>query len=132
LTCTIYILTSEEDDFSALTHVVDAIVNKFIFEGIDKDGDFLYRIKLLLPMELAFELNSDVFEKMSDRQMTDFKEKAEKLQSDLNDVENETDEHKKYKKLQKIFGKDFEVPEEDKTAKKQYNYIPSSSSSGME
>ena len=64
--------------------------------------------------------------------MTDFKEKAEKLQSDLNDVENETDEHKKYKKLQKIFGKDFEVPEEDKTAKKQYNYIPSSSSSGME
>ena len=132
MTCTIYILTSEEDDFSALTHVVDAIVNKFIFEGIDKDGDFLYRIKLLLPMELAFELNSDVFEKMSDRQMTDFKEKAEKLQSDLNDVENETDEHKKYKKLQKIFGKDFEVSEEDKTAKKQYNYIPSSSSSGME
>ena len=39
MTCTIYILTSEEDDFSALTHVVDAIVNKFIFEGIDKDGD---------------------------------------------------------------------------------------------
>ena len=62
----------------------------------------------------------------------DFKEKAEKLQSDLNGVENETDEHEKYKKLQKIFGDDFEVPEEEKTAKKQYNYIPSSSSSGME
>lgn len=122
----------EEDDFSALTHIVDSIVNKFVFEGIDKDGDFLYRIKLPLPMELAFELNSDIFEKMSDRQMTDFKEKAEKLQSDLNDVESETDEHEKYKKLQKIFGEDFEVPEEEKTAKKQYNYIPSSSSSGME
>ena len=122
----------EEDDLSALIHIVDSIVNSFRFEGIDKDGDFLYRIKSPLPIELDFELNSDVFEKMSDRQMTDFKEKAEKLQSDLNGVENETDEHEKYKKLQKIFGDDFEVPEEEKTAKKQYNYIPSSSSSGME
>ena len=122
----------EEDDLSALIHIVDSIVNSFRFEGIDKDGDFLYRIKSPLPIELDFELNSDVFEKMSDRQMTDFKEKAEKLQSDLNGVENETDEHEKYKKLQEIFGDDFEVPEEDKTAKKQYNYIPSSSSSGME
>ncbi|RBP42821.1 nucleotidyltransferase domain-containing protein [Garciella nitratireducens] len=122
----------EEDDFNALTHIVDSIVNKFVFEGFDKDGDSLYRIKLPLPMELAFEFDSDVFGKMTDRQMTDFKEKAEKLQSDLNDVESETDEHEKYKKLQKIFGEDFEVPEEEKTAKKQYNYIPSSSSSGME
>lgn len=87
----------EEDDLSALIHIVDSIVNSFRFEGIDKDGDFLYRIKSPLPIELDFELNSDVFEKMSDRQMTDFKEKAEKLQSDLNGVENETDEHEKYK-----------------------------------
>ena len=52
----------------------------------------------LFHLSIKNELNSDVFEKMSDRQMTDFKEKAEKLQSDLNGVENETDEHEKYKK----------------------------------
>lgn len=122
----------EEDDFKVLSHVVDAIIDKFEFNAIDEDGDFLYRIKLSLPINLDFEYNSDIFEKMTDRQMTDFKEKAEKLKSDLNDVDKETDEHEKYKKLNKIFGDDFEVPEENKTAKEQYNYIPSSSSSGME
>lgn len=122
----------EEDDFSALVNVVDSIANKFIFNSIDKDGDPLYRIKLPLPLTLAFEPNSDIFEKMTDQQMTDFKEKIEKLQFDLGNVESETDEYEKYKKLQKIFGEDFKVPNEEDTAKKQYNYIPNSSASGME
>ena len=38
----------------------------------------------------------------------------------------------KYKKLNKIFGDDFEIPEVKNCAKKQENYIPSSSASGME
>lgn len=53
----------EEDDLSALIHIVDSIVNSFRFEGIDKDGDFLYRIKSPLPIELDFELNSDVLKR---------------------------------------------------------------------
>lgn len=34
-------------------------------------------------------------------------------------------------KLNKIFGDDFEVPNETEVAKHQLNYIPSSSSSGL-
>ena len=64
--------------------------------------------------------------------MTDFKDKVDALVKNLNDVENETDEYEKCKKLNKIFGDDFEVPEEKNTAKKQYNYIPKSSASGLE
>lgn len=122
----------EEDDFSALINIVNSMVSMFECIGTDEDGDSLYRIRLSLPTELSFETDSDIFKKMSDKQMTDFKEKAEKLQSDLNNVEKEIDEHEKYRKLQKIFGEDFEVPEEKNTIKKRDNFITSSSTSGME
>lgn len=120
----------EQDDLSALITVVTKLVNKFSTAGIDTKGDCLYKIVQDLPFLLSFETNTNVFEKMSERQMTDFKEKAENLKNDLNKVENETDEFEKYKKLNKIFGEDFKVPKEESTAKSQYNYIPSSSSSG--
>ena len=63
--------------------------------------------------------------------MTDFKDKISKLKSDLEAVNNEIDEYEKCKKLNKIFGDDFEVPNETEVAKHQLNYIPSSSSSGL-
>jgi len=122
----------ENDDFLALKKVVEVIGDKFTIHDYDDDGDPLYRIKLSLPCELSFDVNTDIFEKMTDRQMTDFKDKVDALVKNLNDVENETDEYEKCKKLNKIFGDDFEVPEEKNTAKKQYNYIPKSSASGLE
>lgn len=122
----------ENNDIKALIYAVESIKDKFKLEGYDEDYDELYRINLPLPISLDFEWNSDIFQKMTDKQMTDFKEKIDKLKSDLDEVENEVDEQKKYEKLHKIFGDDFEVPEEKKTAKKQHNYIPNSSSSGME
>ncbi|MDU2830416.1 MAG: nucleotidyltransferase, partial [Anaerococcus sp.] len=72
------------------------------------------------------------FEKMTDNQMTDFKDKITKFSNDLKEARNEIDEYAQYKKLNKIFGDDFEIPEEKNTAKNQVNYIPSSSSSGWE
>ena len=50
---------------------------------------------------------------------------------DLEAVQNEPDEVEQCKKLQKIFGDDFHVPEVKNVSKAQHNYIPPSSASGV-
>ena len=84
-----------------------------------------------MPSGLNFEVDTDAFVKMTDSQMTDFKDKVEKLVDDLEKVKNEPDEVEQCKKLQKIFGTDFPVPEVENVSKKQKNCIPSSSASGV-
>lgn len=68
---------------------------------------------------------------MTDIYMTDFKDKIDKLITDLEAVKKEVDEVEQCKLLNKIFGDDFKVPETKDASKKQMNYIPSSSSSGV-
>ena len=60
-----------------------------------------------------------------------FKDKVEKLVDDLEAVKSEPDEVEQCKKLQKIFGTDFHIPEVKTVSKKQKNCIPSSSASGV-
>lgn len=122
----------EEDDLSSLIDLVNTIINKFSYVRINESGRSMYKISLPLPYNLKFKFGDDIFEKMSVAQMTDFKDKIEKLKKDLVEVRDEADELEQYKKLNKIFGDDFEIPEEKNSAKKQFNYIPSSSASGME
>lgn len=122
----------EEDDLGSLINVVNAIVNKFGYVGKSDFGREMYRIYLYLPYFLKFKFGNDIFEKMSDAQMTDFKDKIEKFKNDLVEVREEVDEMEQYKKLNKIFGDNFEIPEAKNSAKKQFDYIPSSSASGME
>ena len=122
----------EEDDLSSLIDVVNTIVNKFSYVRINESGRYMYRISLSLPYFLKFKFSNDIFEKMSDAQMTDFKDKIEKLKKDLVEVRDEVDELEQYKKLNKIFGDDFEIPESKNSAKKQFDYIPYSSASGIE
>lgn len=122
----------EEDDLRSLIDVVNTIINKFSYVKTNDYGRDMYRISLSLPYFLKFEVVSDIFEKMSDAQMTDFKDKIEKLKKNLVEVRDEADELEQYKKLNKIFGDDFEIPEAKNSAKKQFDYIPSSSASGME
>ena len=121
-----------DDDLNALLTVVSEIENKFIINSFSDSGKPLYRIKLPLPDCLDFESDNDVFIKMSDAQMTDFKDKISKLKTDLTDERDEVDEQEQYKKLNKIFGDDFEVPKSEVSAKKQFNYVPHSSASGIE
>lgn len=122
----------EEDDLSSLIDVVNTIINKFSYISTNESGRYMYRIYLPLPDILKFKVDNNIFGKMSDAQMTDFKDKIEKLKKDLVEVRDEADELEQYKKLNKIFGDDFEIPEAKNSAKKQFNYIPSSSASGME
>ena len=119
------------DDLNALISIANKMKSLFQFVGYNSDNNrALYRIKYYLPFTLKFEMLTDVFEKMTDIQMTDFKDKLEKFVSDLEAVVSEADENEQYKKLNKIFGDDFHVPDMTVTAKYQKNYIPSSSSSG--
>lgn len=120
-----------EDDLSALINIVNAIKSRFEYKSTSESGRNLYRIYQSLPIELDFQSDSDVFEKMSDVHMTNFKDKIEYLSEDLLDVKHEVDETKQYKKLNKIFGDDFVIPDIKESAKSQANYIPSSSASGM-
>lgn len=118
------------DDLDALIDLVAKIKNLFSFSGISEDGKMLYSIKYYIPSTLKFEQNVNLFKKMTDIQMTDFKEKIDTLLTKLKEVKNETDEVEQCKKLNKIFGSDFPVPEKKDASKQQMNFIPSTSSSG--
>ena len=126
-----YFTAKKGDDLEALLHVAKCIQSLFCVEKYE-DGRWLYRIKYPMPVSLKFESNPDAFEKMTDVQMTDFKEKLEKLIRDLEAVQSEVDEVEQCKKLHKIFGEDFHIPEVKNVSKMQHNYIPSSSASGVQ
>ncbi len=118
------------DDLNALIDLVNSIKNMFCYVGYSIDRkELLYRIKLNLPVEPY----ADVFEKMTDIQMTEFKNKIDALLNDLKDVRNEAELVEQCTMLRKIFGDDFEVPAKEETAVSQsYNRFVPSSSSGKE
>ncbi|MDG6896620.1 hypothetical protein A6A19_01070 [Actinobacillus delphinicola] len=120
----------KDNDLESLIHIVNMINEKFI-KVRGKENEMIYRIIYSLPSHLNFKDNN-IFEKMTDSQMTHFKEKIAKLLRELNSVSSEPDEHLQYEKLRKIFGKDFLIPNDLSCAKEQVDYIPSSSASGCE
>lgn len=119
------------DDLEAILRFAKTVQNLFVYNGASDDCRDMYRIEYALPATLNFEANVNVFKKMSDNYMTDFKEKIDALVNDLEDVKMETDEVEQCKKLRRIFGDDFPVPEKKDASKHQMNYIPATSSSGV-
>lgn len=119
------------DDLEAIIGFAKKIQNLFTFVGLSDKGRLLYRINYSLPSSLNFEFGTDIFKKMSDIYMTDFKDKIDKLITDLEEVRKEADEVEQCILLNKIFGEDFKIPEKTDASKKQMNCIPSSSSSGV-
>ena len=126
-----YFQYEEDNDLLALKIIVEKMLSLFKCETYDCEGErWLYRLTYPMPFSLKFESETDAFNKMTDIQMTDFKDKLDKLYRDLGEVEKELDEIEQCKLLKKIFGDDFNVPEAKNISKKQYNYIPTSSASG--
>jgi len=126
-----YTTGDEYDDLNSVLSLAKRIKDLFYFVGVNDKGRSLYRIKYPMPSTLSFDSDTDAFKKMSDSQMTDFKDKTEKLVRDLEEVKAEADEVEQCKKLQKIFGDDFHVPDAMNVSKQQRNYIPTSSASGV-
>lgn len=120
---------NKANDLVVLINSIQNILDKFMYREKNEKGRDLYSIFQALPPELGFEYNN-IFERMTLVQMTDFRDKLLKLKADLIAVRDEVDEEEQYRKLNKIFGDDFEIPNKIESAKKQINYIPSSSISG--
>ena len=70
-----------------------------------------------LTVNLPVAPYSDLFERMSDKQMTSFKTSLEALRDGLNEAEQQPDTHEACKILRKQFGEDFPVPEKVDTTK---------------
>ena len=120
------------DDLQAVISFAKEIQKLFVFKEVSENGRLIYTIEYNLPSSLNFESDVNLFRKMSDNYMTDFKEKIDDLVDDLEAVKSETDEVEQCKMLSKIFGDDFPIPEKKNAAKKQMNFIPSTSASGVD
>lgn len=72
------------------------------------------RISVNLPVEPY----NDLFESMTDVQMTDFKDKITSLRDALEDAHNHADTHEACKIMASQFGNDFPVPPKTETTKK--------------
>lgn len=116
------------DDLEALINFVNNIKLSFYQEYSDEKKEYLYAIEVNVPVEP----HTNVFSKMSLIQMNEFKNKIDTLCSELDDVKNESDIVEQCKKLNKIFGDDFDIPEKEQESKKQRNFVPSSSASGCD
>ncbi|ERL12738.1 hypothetical protein HMPREF1248_1478 [Coriobacteriaceae bacterium BV3Ac1] len=121
---------SPGNDLLATIDVVNAIKNRFYANGLDTSGNEMWKIAYPLPDSLYFKKPNDVFEKMSTVQQRGFHQKIETLLNGLIAVQNEPDIINQCKKLRKIFGDDFKIPDEASTSRRQSNFFPSSSHSG--
>jgi hypothetical protein len=110
------------DDLGALRKLIPAILTRFETK-FSLEKLFYRRVVVPLPVEPW----NDLFEQMSDKQVEDFEEKLKKLRDTLNEAADAVDPVLACKKLQKVFGDDFPVPEATETAQKHSRAIVSSS-----
>jgi hypothetical protein len=97
-------------DLLALRALVAEMISHFIL--IRHDGELAERLIIEVPVQPF----SDLFEKMSNVQMADFKDKLKSLQNALDESYKEADPVNACYKLVKQFGNDFPVPEVRETA----------------
>lgn len=113
------------DDLGALKATIDSILAQFTSGWDFGNGEWVYRLEVELPVEPQ----SDLLEKMTDRQMAMFKEKLETLQDSITFARDQVDPREACIELNRRFGRDFPIPELEETAKKTAPAIVSSSSS---
>jgi hypothetical protein len=113
----------EYNDLETTINLVSSMLNNFYMVGRNEERT-LYRLKSQLPVQPY----NDLFEKMTDIQMTNFKAKLEDLHDAMIEARDETDPRESCKILRKQFGDDFPVPEPEETAQKRGPAIISSSS----
>jgi hypothetical protein len=112
------------DDLSAMRSFVDQLL--WNFRLVNQNGELAERLIVHLPVQPG----NDLFEKMTNLQMVNFKQKLEELNEVLQEAEDqEADPTEACRKLQTPFGDEFPVPELNETAKRKAPAIVSSSSS---
>lgn len=121
---------ASDDDLDSMYSTINIILQQFELLKIAEDGHCLYRLKCPLPSQLNFEHETDVFGKMTDLQMTTFKEKLESLNGKLLEAINEEEPVKQCQILGKVYGDDFPLLDPADLYQEQKSFIPYSSSSG--
>lgn len=112
------------DDLDALSCFVQSMISHFQLKYTD--GIWHERLEVKLPLEPY----CDLFEKMTDAQMTTFKEKLVNLLDTIHEVQEKADPVEACKLLHdKQFGEDFPIPNPSSTGQKRPPAIVSSSSS---
>ena len=81
-------------------------------------------------MSLPVAPKNDIFEKMTNKQMDDFKDKLTTLKKSLIEAHKEVDPVEACIILRKVFGDDFPVPKKDDTGQKREKAMIASSHSG--
>lgn len=117
--------TYKYNDLKAIADLVQAILNNFKSEYDQEEEKWVER----LHVNLLTEPYNDLFEKMTNNYMADFKRKLESLNAVLNDAENEPDVHEACKILKDVFGEDFPVPPKDETGQRKNHSIIGTSAS---
>jgi hypothetical protein len=100
------------NDLSALKNTISRIHSSFQWTGTDDNGESLYRLKIHLPVVPG----NDVFEKLTDKQMTELWTQMGYLLDALSYAENEERSDNACKELEKYFP-DFPAPTYQETAK---------------
>lgn len=112
------------DDLDALRYFVQAMISRF--QPKYADGNWYERLEVKLPVAPY----CDLFEKMTDSQMTTFKEKLVALLASIHKAQEKADPIEACKLLHdEQFGEDFPVPDRPSTGQKRPPAIVSSSSS---
>jgi hypothetical protein len=117
------VVAGKADDLTALRKLVRAILGRFISVWDSNEQQWVRRLNVTLPVEPW----NDLFEQMTNHQMATFEDKLKTLQEALDAAANEIAPEEACKKLQKVFGDDFPIPEKTETAKRHLPAIVSSS-----
>ena len=111
------------DDLEALQRFINAMLAQFRY--VNSNGKMVERLVVTLPVSP----DTDLLERMTDEQMSKFKEKLGNLLSAIQEAQRKADPVEACKILQQQFGDDFPVPNREETAQKRPPAIISSSAS---
>jgi hypothetical protein len=109
------------NDLEAMQRFVSALVSQFQQVGSKPDGSLLYRLRVPVPVA-PWE---DIFKKMTDGQMTTFRDRLDQLRDLLNRVAKEVDPVDACRLMKKEFCDDFPVPDKSDTGQSRSKAIAS-------
>jgi hypothetical protein len=110
------------DDLKALRLLVETMVDQFYYTRTDDEGSALYRLAVPLPVAPGV----DIFERMSDGQMTTFRDRLIQLRDRLAEVVRELHTGPACERMREDFGDDFPVPDKKDSAQRGGRAIVSS------
>lgn len=114
--------TKKDDDLMALRGFVQALLNQFREQS--HDGEYADRLVVYLPVDPG----TDIFSKMTNTQMKEFREKLQSLNSALYQAIHEVDPVKGCRIIQNNLDDEFPVPSKESTGQTRNQSIFSSSS----